>query len=108
MKRKIITIIIIFIISILLICTGIFLSLNNNNDKDKDKDKVNSEEIIGDYNISYYDSLDDAINYIKNIRYTDNVNIVNEDETYYYIEVNVNDITYKYTYSKIDNTLMEE
>lgn len=104
MKNKKIILIIFFIISLILIGIGIFLSLKGKNENNE----VDNGEVIVDYNINYYNSVDEAINYIKAIRNTENVNIINEDENNYYIEVSVNNSTFNYVYSKVDNTLTEE
>ena len=45
-----------------------------------ENNEVDNGEVIVDYNINYYNSVDEAINYIKAIRNTENVNIINEDE----------------------------
>lgn len=104
MKNKKIILIIVFIISLILIGIGIFLSLKGKNENNE----VDNGEVIVDYNINYYNSVDEAINYIKAIRNTENVNIINEDENNYYIEVSVNNSTFNYVYSKVDNTLTAE
>lgn len=87
---------------------GIFLSLNGEYNTKNENNEVGNGEVIVDYNINYYNSVDEAINYIKAIRNTENVNIINEDENNYYIEVSVNNSTFNYVYSKVDNTLTEE
>lgn len=108
MKNKKIIVIIVFIISLILIGTGIFLSLKGDYNTKNENNEIDNGEVIGDYNINYYNSVDEAINYIKAIRNTENVNIVNEDENNYYIEVSVDNSTYNYVYSKVDNTLTDE
>ena len=100
--------IIVFIISLILIGIGIFLSLKGEYNTNNENNEVDNGEVIVDYNINYYNSVDEAINYIKAIRNTENVNIINEDENNYYIEVSVNNSTFNYVYSKVDNTLSEE
>ena len=108
MKNKKIILIIVFIISLILIGIGIFLSLKGEYNTKNENNEVDNGEVIVDYNINYYNSVDEAINYIKAIRNTENVNIINEDENNYYIEVSVNNSTFNYVYSKVDNTLTEE
>ena len=108
MKNRKIILIIVFIISLLLIGIGIFLSLKGEYNTKNENNEVDNGEVIVDYNINYYNSVDEAINYIKAIRNTENVNIINEDENNYYIEVSVNNSTFNYVYSKVDNTLSEE
>lgn len=108
MKNRKIILIIVFIISLILIGIGIFLSLKGEYNTRNENDEVDNGEVIVDYNINYYNSVDEAINYIKAIRNTENVNIINEDENNYYIEVSVNNSTFNYVYSKVDNTLSEE
>ena len=108
MKNRKIILIIVFIISLILIGIGIFLSLNGEYNTKNATIEVGNGEVIVDYNINYYNSVDEAINYIKAIRNTENVNIINEDENNYYIEVSVNNSTFNYVYSKVDNTLTEE
>lgn len=108
MKNKKIILIIFFIISLILIGIGIFLSLKEEYNTKNENNEVDNGEVIVDYNINYYNSVDEAINYIKAIRNTENVNIINEDENNYYIEVSVNNSTFNYVYSKVDNTLTEE
>ncbi len=108
MKNRKIILIIVFIISLILIGIGIFLSLNGEYNTKNENNEVGNGEVIVDYNINYYNSVDEAINYIKAIRNTENVNIINEDENNYYIEVSVNNSTFNYVYSKVDNTLTEE
>ena len=108
MKNKKIIVIIVFIISLILIGTGIFLSLKEDYNIKNENNEIDNGEVIGDYNINYYNSVDEAINYIKAIRNTENVNIVNEDENNYYIEVSVDNSTFNYVYSKVDNTLTDE
>ena len=108
MKNRKIILIIVFIISLILIGIGIFLSLNGEYNTNNENNEVDNGEVIVDYNINYYNSVDEAINYIKAIRNTENVNIINEDENNYYIEVSVNNSTFNYVYSKVDNTLSEE
>lgn len=108
MKNKKIILIIVFIISLILIGIGIFLSLKGEYNTKNENNEVDNGEVIVDYNINYYNSVDEAINYIKAIRNTENVNIINEDENNYYIEVSVNDNTFNYVYSKVDNTLTAE
>ena len=108
MKNRKIILIIVFIISLILIGIGIFLSLKGEYNNKNENNEVDNGEVIVDYNINYYNSVDEAINYIKAIRNTENVNIINEDENNYYIEVSVNNSTFNYVYSKVDNTLSEE
>ena len=108
MKNRKIILIIVFIISLTLIGIGIFLSLKGEYNTNNENNEVDNGEVIVDYNINYYNSVDEAINYIKAIRNTENVNIINEDENNYYIEVSVNNSTFNYVYSKVDNTLSEE
>ena len=108
MKNRKIILIIVFIISLILIGIGIFLSLKGEYNTNNENNEVDNGEVIVDYNINYYNSVDEAINYIKAIRNTENVNIINEDENNYYIEVSVNNSTFNYVYSKVDNTLFEE
>lgn len=108
MKNRKIILIIVFIISLILIGIGIFLSLKGEYNTKNENNEVDNGEAIVDYNINYYNSVDEAINYIKAIRNTENVNIINEDENNYYIEVSVNNSTFNYVYSKVDNTLSEE
>lgn len=108
MKNRKIILIIVFIISLILIGIGIFLSLKGEYNTNNENNEVDNGEVIVDYNINYYNSVDEAINYIKAIRNTENVNIINEDENNYYIEVSVNNSTFNYVYSKVDNTLTEE
>lgn len=108
MKNRKIILIIVFIISLILIGIGIFLSLKEEHNTKNENNEVGNGEVIIDYNINYYNSVDEAINYIKAIRNTENVNIINEDENNYYIEVSVNNSTFNYLYSKVDNTLTEE
>ena len=108
MKNRKIILIIVFIISLTLIGIGIFLSLKGEYNTKNENNEVDNGEVIVDYNINYYNSVDEAINYIKAIRNTENVNIINEDENNYYIEVSVNNSTFNYVYSKVDNTLSEE
>ena len=108
MKNRKIILIIVFIISLTLIGIGIFLSLKGEYNTNNENNEVDNGEVIVDYNINYYNSVDEAINYIKAIRNTENVNIINEDENNYYIEVSVNNSTFNYVYSKVDNTLTEE
>ncbi len=108
MKNRKIILIIVFIISLILIGIGIFLSLKEEYNTKNENNEVGNGEVIVDYNINYYNSVDEAINYIKAIRNTENVNIINEDENNYYIEVSVNNSTFNYVYSKVDNTLTEE
>ena len=108
MKNRKIILIIVFIISLTLIAIGIFLSLKGEYNTNNENNEVDNGEVIVDYNINYYNSVDEAINYIKAIRNTENVNIINEDENNYYIEVSVNNSTFNYVYSKVDNTLSEE
>lgn len=108
MKNRKIILIIVFIISLILMGIGIFLSLNGEYNTKNENNEVGNGEVIVDYNINYYNSVDEAINYIKAIRNTENVNIINEDENNYYIEVSVNNSTFNYVYSKVDNTLTEE
>lgn len=108
MKNRKIILIIVFIISLILIGIGIFLSLKEEYNTKNENNEVGNGEVIVDYNINYYNSVDEAINYIKAIRNTENVNIINEDENNYYIEVSVNNSTFNYLYSKVDNTLTEE
>ncbi|MDD6403799.1 MAG: hypothetical protein PUG33_06730 [Mollicutes bacterium] len=108
MKNRKIILIIVFIISLILIGIGIFLSLKGEYNTKNENNEVDNGEVIVDYNINYYNSVDEAINYIKAIRNTENVNIINEDENNYYIEVSVNNSTFNYVYSKVDNTLSEE
>ena len=108
MKNRKIILIIVFIISLILIGIGIFLSLKGEYNTKNENNEVDNGEVIVDYNINYYNSVDKAINYIKAIRNTENVNIINEDENNYYIEVSVNNSTFNYVYSKVDNTLSEE
>ncbi len=108
MKNRKIILIIVFVISLILIGIGIFLSLNGEYNTKNENNEVGNGEVIVDYNINYYNSVDEAINYIKAIRNTENVNIINEDENNYYIEVSVNNSTFNYVYSKVDNTLTEE
>ncbi len=108
MKNRKIILIIVFIISLILIGIGIFLSLNGEYNTKNENNEVGNGEVTVDYNINYYNSVDEAINYIKAIRNTENVNIINEDENNYYIEVSVNNSTFNYVYSKVDNTLTEE
>ena len=108
MKNKKIILIIVFIISLILIGIGIFLSLKGEYNTKNENNEVDNGEVIVDYNINYYNSVDEAINYIKAIRNTENVNIINEDENNYYIEVSVNNNTFNYVYSKVDNTLTAE
>ena len=108
MKNRKIILIIVFIISLILIGIGIFLSLKGEYNTNNKNNEVDNGEVIVDYNINYYNSVDEAINYIKAIRNTENVNIINEDENNYYIEVSVNNSTFNYVYSKVDNTLSEE
>lgn len=108
MKNRKIILIIVFIISLILIGIGIFLSLKGEYNTNNENNEVDNGEVIVDYNINYYNSVDEAINYIKAIRNTENVNIINEDENNYYIEVSVNNSTFNYVYSKVDNTLAEE
>ena len=108
MKNRKIILIIVFIISLILIGIGIFLSLKGEYNTNNENNEVDNGEVIVDYNINYYNSVDEAINYIKAIRNTENVNIINEDENNYYIEVSVNNSTFNYVYYKVDNTLSEE
>ena len=108
MKNRKIILIIVFIISLILIGIGIFLSLKGEYNTKNENNEVDNGEVIVDYNINYYNSVDEAINYIKAIRNTENVNIINEDENNYYIEVSVNNSTFNYVYSKVVNTLSEE
>lgn len=108
MKNRKIILIIVFIISLILIGIGIFLSLKEEYNTKNENNEVGNGEAIVDYNINYYNSVEEAINYIKAIRNTENVNIINEDENNYYIEVSVNNSTFNYVYSKVDNTLTEE
>lgn len=108
MKNRKIILIIVFLISLILIGIGIFLSLKGEYNTNNENNEVDNGEVIVDYNINYYNSVDEAINYIKAIRNTENVNIINEDENNYYIEVSVNNSTFNYVYSKVDNTLSEE
>lgn len=108
MKNRKIILIIVFIISLILIGIGIFLNLKGEYNTKNENNEVDNGEVIVDYNINYYNSVDEAINYIKAIRNTENVNIINEDENNYYIEVSVNNSTFNYVYSKVDNTLSEE
>ena len=108
MKNRKSILIIVFIISLILIGIGIFLSLKGEYNTKNENNEVDNGEVIVDYNINYYNSVDEAINYIKAIRNTENVNIINEDENNYYIEVSVNNSTFNYVYSKVDNTLSEE
>lgn len=108
MKNRKIILIIVFIISLILIGIGIFLSLKGEYNTNNENNEVDNGEVIVDYNINYYNSVDEAINYIKAIRNTENVNIINEDENNYYIEVSVYNSTFNYVYSKVDNTLSEE
>ena len=108
MKNRKIILIIVFIISLILIGIGIFLSLKGEYNTKNENNEVDNGEVIVDYNINYYNSVDEAINYIEAIRNTENVNIINEDENNYYIEVSVNNSTFNYVYSKVDNTLSEE
>lgn len=108
MKNRKIILIIVFVISLILIGIGIFLSLNGEYNTKNENNEVGNGEVIVDYNINYYNSVDEAINYIKAVRNTENVNIINEDENNYYIEVSVNNSTFNYVYSKVDNTLTEE
>ena len=108
MKNRKIILIIVFIISLILIGIGIFLSLKEEYNTKNENNEVGNGEVIVDYNINYYNSVDEAINYIKAIRNTENVNIINEAENNYYIEVSVNNSTFNYVYSKVDNTLTEE
>lgn len=108
MKNRKIILIIVFIISLILIGIGIFLSLKEEYNTKNENNEVGNGEVIVDYNINYYNGVDEAINYIKAIRNTENVNIINEDENNYYIEVSVNNSTFNYVYSKVDNTLTEE
>ena len=108
MKNRKIILIIVFVISLILIGIGIFLSLNGEYNTKNENNEVGNGEVIVDYNINYYNSVDEAINNIKAIRNTENVNIINEDENNYYIEVSVNNSTFNYVYSKVDNTLTEE
>ena len=108
MKNRKIILIIVFIISLILIGIGIFLSLKEEYNTKNENNEVGNGEVIVDYNINYYNGVDEAINYIKTIRNTENVNIINEDENNYYIEVSVNNSTFNYVYSKVDNTLTEE
>ena len=108
MKNRKIILIIVFIISLILIGIGIFLSLKGEYNTKNENNEVDNGEVIVDYNINYYNSVDEAINYIKAIRNTENVTIINEDENNYYIEVSVNNSTFNYVYSKVDNTLYEE
>ena len=108
MKNRKIILIIVFIISLILLGIGIFLSLKGEYNTKNENNEVDNGEVIVDYNINYYNSVDEAINYIKAIRNTENVNIINEDENNYYIEVSVNNSTFNYVYSKVDNTLSEE
>lgn len=108
MKNRKIILIIVFIISLILIGIGIFLNLKGEYNTKNENNEVDNGEVIVDYNINYYNSVDEAINYIKAIRNTENVNIINEDENNYYIEVSVNNSTFNYVYSKVDNTLTEE
>lgn len=108
MKNRKIILIIVFVISLILIGIGIFLSLKGEYNTKNENNEVDNGEVIVDYNINYYNSVDEAINYIKAIRNTENVNIINEDENNYYIEVSVNNSTFNYVYSKVDNTLSEE
>ena len=108
MKNRKIILIIVFIISLILIGIGIFLSLKGEYNTNNENNEADNGEVIVDYNINYYNSVDEAINYIKAIRNTENVNIINEDENNYYIEVSVNNSTFNYVYSKVDNTLSEE
>lgn len=108
MKNRKIILIIVFIISLILLGIGIFLSLKGEYNTKNENNEVDNGEVIVDYNINYYNSVDEAINYIKAIRNTENVNIINEDENNYYIEVSVNNSTFNYVYSKVDNTLTEE
>ena len=108
MKNRKIILIIVFIISLILIGIGIFLSLKEEYNTKNENNEVGNGEVIVDYNINYYNSVDEAINYIKALRNTENVNIINEDENNYYIEVSVNNSTFNYVYSKVDNTLTEE
>lgn len=108
MKNRKIILIIVFIISLILIGIGIFLSLKGEYNTKNENNEVDNGEVVVDYNINYYNSVDEAINYIKAIRNTENVNIINEDENNYYIEVSVNNSTFNYVYSKVDNTLSEE
>ena len=108
MKNRKIILIIVFIISLILIGIGIFLSLKGEYNTKNENNEVDNGEVIVDYNINYYNSVDEAINYIKAIRNTENVTIINEDENNYYIEVSVNNSTFNYVYSKVDNTLSEE
>lgn len=108
MKNRKIILIIVFIISLILIGIGIFLSLKGEYNTKNENNEVDNGEVIVDYNINYYNSVDEAINYIKAIRNTENVNIINEDENNYYIEVSVNNSTFNYVYSIVDNTLSEE
>ena len=79
MKNKKIILIIVFIISLILIGIGIFLSLKGEYNTKNENNEVDNGEVIVDYNINYYNSVDEAINYIKAIRNTENVNIINED-----------------------------
>ena len=108
MKNRKIILIIVFIISLILIGIGIFLSLKGEYNTKNENNEVDNGEVIVDYNINYYNSVDEGINYIKAIRNTENVNSINEDENNYYIEVSVNNSTFNYVYSKVDNTLSEE
>lgn len=108
MKNRKIILIIVFVISLILIGIGIILSLKGEYNTNNENNEVDNGEVIVDYNINYYNSVDEAINYIKAIRNTENVNIINEDENNYYIEVSVNNSTFNYVYSKVDNTLSEE
>ena len=108
MKNRKIILIIVFVISLILIGIGIILSLKGEYNTNNENNEVDKGEVLVDYNINYYNSVDEAINYIKAIRNTENVNIINEDENNYYIEVSVNNSTFNYVYSKVDNTLSEE
>ena len=108
MKNKKIILIIVFIISLILIGIGIFLSLKGEYNTKNENNEVDNGEVIVDYNINYYNSVDQAIHHINKKRNTENVNIINEDENNYYIEVSVNNSTFNYVYSKVDNTLTEE
>ena len=82
MKNRKIILIIVFIISLILIGIGIFLSLKGEYNTNNENNEVDNGEVIVDYNINYYNSVDEAINYIKAIRNTENVNIINEDKSY--------------------------
>ena len=108
MKNRKIILIIVFIISLILIGIGIFLSFKGEYNTKNENNEVDNGEVIVDYNINYYNSVDVGGSRIIKIKNTENVNIINEDENNYYIEVSVNNSTFNYVYSKVDNTLSEE